>query len=181
MKGIIMLKTNKLLPKNLAANQVVVAMREAAVNVLSANLNVLTVTRDQGKKVWVALGATAAELAAQNLRLLKNTVAAANDKSVATWEAVEQALDARVMPVLDKVGLAAPAQIGVDLFGKGLHQVSAQVVELTRERRLAVQAHRAQAGREEARRRQASRASRGQARRLTRQHPRWRALQRATN
>ena len=132
-----MLKTNKLLPKNLAANQVVVAMREAAVNVLSANLNVLTVTRDQGKKVWVALGATAAELAAQNLRLLKNTVAAANDKSVATWEAVEQALDARVMPVLDRVGLAAPAQIGVDLFGKGLHQVSAQVVELTRVRKVA--------------------------------------------
>ncbi len=132
-----MLKTNKLLPKNLAANQVVVAMREAAVNVLSANLNVLTVARDQGKKVWVALGATAAELAAQNLRMLKNTVAAANDKSVAAWDAVEQALDARVMPVLDRVGLAAPAQIGVDLFGKGLHQVSAQVVELTRERRLA--------------------------------------------
>lgn len=132
-----MLKTNKLLPKNLAANQVVVAMREAAVNVLSANLNVLTVTRDQGKKVWVALGATAAELAAQNLRLLKNTVAAANDKSVATWEAVEQALDARVMPVLDKVGLAAPAQFGVDLLGKGVHRVSAQVIELTRVRKVA--------------------------------------------
>ena len=41
------------------------------------------------------------------------------------------------MPVLDKVGLAAPAQYGVDLFGKGLHRVSAQVVELTREHRLA--------------------------------------------
>jgi hypothetical protein len=33
--------------------------------------------------------------------------------------------------------LAGPAQYGVDLFGKGLHRVSAQVVELTRERRLA--------------------------------------------
>jgi hypothetical protein len=76
-------------------------------------------------------------MAAQNLRLLKTTVAAANDKSVAAWDAVEQALDARVMPVLDKVGLAAPAQYGVDLFGKGLHRVSAQVVELTRERKLA--------------------------------------------
>ena len=43
----------------------------------------------------------------------------------------------RTLPLL-LVGLAAPAQIGVDLFGKGLHQVSAQVVELTRERRLAV-------------------------------------------
>ena len=132
-----MLKTKKLLPKKLAANQVVVAMQEAAVNVLSANMNVLYVARDQGKKVWVALGATAGNMAAQNLRLLKNTVAAANDKSVAAWDAVEQALDARVMPVLDKVGLAAPAQYGVDLFGKGLHRVSAQVVELTRERRLA--------------------------------------------
>jgi hypothetical protein len=132
-----MLKTKKLLPKKLAANQVVVAMQEAAVNVLSANMNVLYVARDQGKKVWVALGATAGGMAAQNLRLLKTTVAAANDKSVAAWDAVEQALDARVMPVLDKVGLAAPAQYGVDLFGKGLHRVSAQVVELTRERKLA--------------------------------------------
>lgn len=132
-----MLKTKKLLPKNLAANQVVVTMQEAAVNVLSANMNVLYVARDQGRKVWVALGATAGNLAAQNLRLLKNTVAAANDKSVAAWEAVEQALDARVMPVLGKLGLAARAQVGVDLFGKGLHRVSAQVVELTRERRQA--------------------------------------------
>ena len=57
-----MLKTKKLLPKDLAANQVVVAMREAAVNVLSANLNVLYVARDQGKKVWVALGATAGKV-----------------------------------------------------------------------------------------------------------------------
>jgi hypothetical protein len=56
----------------LAANQVVVAMREAAVNVLSANLNVLYVARDQGKKVWVALGATAGSLAGQNLKLLKD-------------------------------------------------------------------------------------------------------------
>ena len=130
-----MLKTKKLLPKKLAANQVVVAMQEAAVNVLSANLNVLHVARDQGRKVWVALGATAGSLATQNLQLLKHTVAAANDKSVAAWDAVEQALDDRVMLVLDKVGLAAPAQYGVDLFGKGLHRVSAQVVELTRERK----------------------------------------------
>jgi hypothetical protein len=137
MKGNIMLKTKKLLPKKLAANPVMVAMQEAAVNVHSANMNVLYVARDQGKKVWVALSATAGSLAAQNLRLLKNTVAAANDKSVAAWDAVEQALDTRVMPVLDKVGLAAPAQFGVDLFGKGLHRVSAQVVELTREHRLA--------------------------------------------
>ncbi len=132
-----MLKTKKLLPKNVAANQVVVTMREAAVNVLSANLNVIHVARDQGKRVWAAIGATAGELVAENLRLLKVTVAAANDKSVQTWEVVEQALDARVMPVLDKVGLAAPAHYGVDLFGKGLQRVSAQVVELTRERRLA--------------------------------------------
>ena len=130
-------KTKKLLPKNVAANQVVVAIQEAAVNVLSANLNVLYVARDQGKKVLAVFSATAGNLAAQNLRLLKSTVAAANDKSIQAWDAVEQALDTRVMPVLDKVGLAAPAQYGVDLFGKGLHRVSAQVVELTRERRLA--------------------------------------------
>jgi hypothetical protein len=132
-----MLKTKKLLPKKLAANPVVVAMQEAAANVHSANMNVLYVVRDQGRKVWVVLGATVGNLATQNIRLLKNTVAAANDKSVAAWDAVEQALDQRVMPVLDKVGLAAPAQYGVDLFGKGLQRVSAQVVELTRERRMA--------------------------------------------
>ena len=64
-----MLKTKKLLPKDLAANQVVVAMREAAVNVLSANLNVLYVARDQGKKVWVALGATAGSFGTRAARL----------------------------------------------------------------------------------------------------------------
>ena len=132
-----MLKTKKLLPRNLAANQVVVAMQEAAANVFAANMNVLQVARDQGKKVWVALGATAGDLAEQNLKLLRTTVAAANDKSIAAWEAVEQALEARVLPVLDKVGLAAPAQYGVDLVGKGVHRVSAQVVELTRVRKMA--------------------------------------------
>ena len=132
-----MLKNKKLLPKKLAANPVVVTIQRAAVNVHAANMNVLHVARDQGKKVWVTLGATAGRMAAQNVRLLKNTVAAANYKSVAAWDAVERTLDKRVMPVLDKVGLAAPAQYGVDLFGKGLHRVSAQVVELTRERRLA--------------------------------------------
>lgn len=132
-----MLKTKKLLPKKLAANPVVVAMQEAAANVHSANMNVLYVVRDQGRKVWITLGETAGSLATQNIRLLKNTVAAANDKSVAAWDVVERTLDERVMPVLDRVGLAAPAQYGVDLFGKGLHRVSAQVVEMTREPRLA--------------------------------------------
>ena len=132
-----MLKTKKLHPRNLAANPVVVAMKEAAANVHAANMNVFHVARVQGRKVWVTLGATAGNLATQNIRLLKNTVAAANDKSIAAWDVVERALDERVMPVLDKVGLAAPAQYGVDLFGKGLHRVSAQVVEMTREPRLA--------------------------------------------
>ena len=131
-----MRKTKKLLPTNLAANQVVVAMQEAATNVFAAKMNVLHVARDQGRKVWVALGATAGELAGQNLKLLRTTVAASNDKSVAAWEAVEQALEQRVLTVLDKVGLAAPAQYGVDLLGKGVHRVSAQVVELTRVRSL---------------------------------------------
>lgn len=132
-----MLKTKKLLPNNLAANPVVAAMKEAAANVHAANMNVFHVARDQGRKVWVTLGTTAGTLARQNVRLLKTTVAAANDKSVAAWDAVERTLDERVMPVLDKVGLAAPAQYGVDLFGKGVHRVSAQVVELTRVRRVA--------------------------------------------
>lgn len=132
-----MLKTKQAISKKLASNQVVATVQEAFSNVLAANLNVYYVTRDQGRKVWVTLGATAGKMAAQNIRLLKTTVAAANDKSVAAWDAVEQALDERVIPVLDKVGLAATAQFGVDLFGKGLHRVSAQVVELTRERRLA--------------------------------------------
>ena len=132
-----MLKTKKLSPNNRTANPVVGAMKEAAANVHAANMNVFHVARDQGRKVWVTLGTTAGTLARQNVRLLKSTVAAANDKSVAAWDAVERTLDQRVMPVLDKVGLATPAQYGVDLFGKGLHRVSAQVVELTRERRLA--------------------------------------------
>lgn len=132
-----MLKTKKLLPKKLAANPVVVTIQEAAVNVYAANMNVLQITRDQGRKVWVTLGTTAGEVAARNIRLLKHTVAAANDRSVAAWDAVERTLDERVMPVLDKVGLAAPAQFGVDLLGKGVHRVSAQVVELTRVRKVA--------------------------------------------
>jgi hypothetical protein len=156
-----MLKTKKLLPKKLAANPVVVAMQEAAANVHSANMNVLYVVRDQGRKVWVVLGATVGNLATQNIRLLKNTVAAANDKSVAAWDAVEQALDQRVMPALDKVGLAAPAQYGVDLFGKGLQRVSAQVVELTRERRMAAKrAVRKQAAKKVVARRRARPATR---------------------
>lgn len=132
-----MLKTNKLLTRKLADNPVVLTIQTAVVNVHAANMNVLHVARDQGKKVWVTLGTAAGKLATQNVKLLKHTVAAANDKSVAAWDAVERTLDQRVMPVLDKVGLAAPAQFGVDLLGKGVHRVSAQVVELTRERRLA--------------------------------------------
>ena len=132
-----MLKTKKLLPTDMASNQVVLAMREAAANVLSANMNVLYVARDQGRKVWVALGVTAGTLAEQNLKLLRTTVAAANDRSVAAWESVEHVIEERVLPVLDKVGLAAPAQFGVDLVGKGVHRVSAQVVELTRVRKVA--------------------------------------------
>jgi hypothetical protein len=133
-----MLKTFKHLPKNLANNPVSVVVQEAAVNVLSANMNVLYVTRDQGKKVLIALKETAGDLAKQNVRRMKSTVEAANDKAGEAWDTVEKVLEERVIPVLDKVGLAAPAQFGVDLFGKGLQRVSAQVVELTRERKLAV-------------------------------------------
>jgi hypothetical protein len=109
-------------------------------------------------------------------------VAAANDKSVAAWEAVEQVLEARVMPVLDKVGLAAPAQYGVDLLGKGVHRVSAQVVELTRAAPARRQASGAQAGRKEGRRQApcASRRSGRQAGRLSTQRIRWRGILPAT-
>lgn len=132
-----MLKTLKHLPKNLANNQVSVVAQEAAINVLAANMNVLYVTRDQGRKVLVALKVTAADLATKNVKLLKNTVEAANDKAGQAWDSVEKVLTERVIPVLDKAGLAGPAQFGVDLFGKGLHKVSAQVVELTRDRKVA--------------------------------------------
>ena len=60
-----MLKTKKLLPKKLAANPVVVTIQEAAVNVYAANMNVLQITRDQGRKVWVTLGTTAGEVAGE--------------------------------------------------------------------------------------------------------------------
>jgi hypothetical protein len=132
-----MLKTLKQFPKNLASNPVSVVVQEAAANVLSANMNVLYVTRDQGKKVFIALKETAGDLATQNVKRLKITVDAANDKACEAWDTVEKVLEERVIPVLGKVGLAAPAQFGVGLFGKGLQKVSAQVVELTRERKLA--------------------------------------------
>lgn len=133
-----MRNTKKLNLRKLAANPVVVTMQEAAANVHAANMNVLQVARDQGRKVWAVVGATAGDLAAENMRLLKGKVAAANDRSLAAWGAVEQVLDERILPVLAKVGLAAPAQYGVDLVGRRLQRVSAQVVELTRVRKAAV-------------------------------------------
>jgi hypothetical protein len=132
-----MLNTLKTLPKAVATNPVSVAMQEAALNVFSANMNVLYVTRDEGRKVFCAVKDKAGDLAARNVKLLKTTAEAANDKVVEAWISVEKVLEERVMPVLDKVGLAAPAQHGVDLVGKGLNSLSAQVVELTRERKLA--------------------------------------------
>jgi hypothetical protein len=127
-----MLNTLKTLPKTVLNNPVSVAMQEAAFNVLSANMNVLYVTRDEGRKVFGAVKEKAGALATENLALLKTTVDAANDKVNQAWGSVEGILEARVLPVLDKVGLAAPAQFGVGLVNKGLGKVSAQVVELTR-------------------------------------------------
>ena len=131
-----MLNTLKTIPQSLvttlSTNPVSVAVQEAAVNVLSANMNVLYVTRDEGRKVFDAVAKKAGDLKARNVATLKSTVEAANDKLNETWGSVEQVIEARVVPVLDKVGLAAPAQYGVDLIGKGLTQVSAQVVQFTR-------------------------------------------------
>lgn len=132
-----MLNTFKTLPKTVANNPVAVAVQEAALNVFSANMNVLYVTRDEGRKVFCAVKDKAGELAAGNVKQLKAVAEAANDKVNDAWVSVEKVLEARVLPVLDKVGLAAPAQYGVDLVGKGLGSLSAQVVELTRERKVA--------------------------------------------
>jgi hypothetical protein len=127
-----MLNTLKTLPKSVMNHPVSVTLQEAAFNVLSANINVLNVTRDEGRKVYGVVKEKADVLAAENLALLKTTVEAANDKVNQTWSTVEGVLEARVLPMLDKLGLAAPAQFGVELVGKGLGKVSAQVVELTR-------------------------------------------------
>ena len=126
-----MLNTLKTLPKTVKNNPVSVAVQEAAVNVFSANMNVLYVTRDEGKKVFFAVKDRAGVLVATNVQLLKGAVDAANDKVHVAWDAVEHVIEDRVIPVLGKVGLAAPAQFGVDLVGKGLDKVSAQVVEFT--------------------------------------------------
>jgi hypothetical protein len=126
-----MLNTLKTLPKTVKNNPVSVAVQEAAVNVFSANMNVLYVTRDEGKKVFFAVKDRAGVLVATNVQLLKGAVDAANDKVHVAWDAVEHVIEDRVIPVLGKVGLAAPAQFGVELVGKGLDKVSAQVVEFT--------------------------------------------------
>ncbi len=126
-----MLNTLKTLPKVVKNNPVSVAVQEAAANVFSANMNVLYVTRDESKKVFFAVKDRAGVLVTAKVELLKGTVDAANDKVHAAWDSVEHVIEARVMPVLGKVGLAGPAQFGVDLVGKGLDKVSAQVVEFT--------------------------------------------------
>ena len=130
-----MLHTLKTVPKSLASHQLAIVMREAAVNVWSVNMNVVHVARREARKVFNVLAQRTELLKRRNVRALKLTVEAANDRVNGTWTAVEKVLDARVIPVLDKAGLASPAQFGVDLVGKGLARVSAQVVELTRVRK----------------------------------------------
>jgi hypothetical protein len=133
-----MLKTLKTVPKNLASHHITIVVREAAANVWSANMNVIHVAREEGAKVFIAATQKTNSLKSLNVKALKVTVEAANDRLNGAWTAVEKVLDARVIPVLAKVGLATPAQFGVDLVGKGLAKVSAQVVELTRERKASV-------------------------------------------
>ena len=126
-----MLKTLKTVPKSLARHQLTIVMREAAVNVWSANMNVLHVARREGLKVFNAVAHKTDTLRMRNVKALKTSVEAANDRVIGKWAAVERVLDAHVIPALGKVGLATPAQFGVDLVGKGLAKVSAQVIELT--------------------------------------------------
>ena len=127
-----MLKSLKTIPRTLAGNRVSIVVQEAAVNVLAANMNVLYVTRDEGRKVFGVAFKKAGDLKTRNVAMLKSTVVAANDKLNETWGTVEQVMETRVVPVLDKVGLGAPAQYGVDLIGKGLTRVSAQVLQFAR-------------------------------------------------
>lgn len=127
-----MLKSLKTIPKTLGRNRVSIVVQEAAVNVLAANMNVLYVTREEGRKVIGVVARKAGDLKERQVATLKRGVEVVNDKLNETWGAVEQVFEARVVPILDRVGLGVPAQYGVDLIGKGLTRVSAQVVELTR-------------------------------------------------
>jgi len=127
-----MLNTLKSIPKSLTHHQVTLAMQEAAGNVWSANINALHVTRDETMKVLGAVAQTADHLRARNVKALKTGIVAANTKVNKTWHSVEKVIDTRLVPTLDKVGLARPAQFGADMVGKSLAKVSAQVVALTK-------------------------------------------------
>lgn len=128
-----MLNTLKTIPGKLAEYPLAVTVQEAAVNVWSANVNVLVTTRDEGAKVLGVVVNKARDFEARQIKALKNGVVAANDRLNDTWNSVEKLLEQRVVPVLDKVGLATPARFGVSVVGTGLAKVSAQVVELARE------------------------------------------------
>ncbi len=119
------------LPRQVVNHPVSVAVQEAALNVFAANLNVLQVTRNEAVKVYGAVRRRADDLAVRRVADLKLGLEAANDRVNAAWEGVARLADRRVMPVLDRVGLATPAQAGLDLVGKGLHLVSARVAAVT--------------------------------------------------
>ena len=125
----------KTFPKKFVKHHLTIVVRDAAVNVWSANMNVLHVARNEGLKVFNAVTQKTGTIKDRNVKALKITVEAANDKMGDGWTAVEKVLEARVIPLLGKLGLAAPAQAGVDLVGKGVARVSAKVVELTRARK----------------------------------------------
>ena len=128
-----MLNTLKTLPRKLADNPVAVSVQEAAVNVWAANVNVLVTARDESAKVMGVVVAKARAVEERQLKALKETAVAANDRVNDTWSSVEQVLAARVVPLLDKVGLAAPLRFSVGMVDSGLAKVSARVVEMTRE------------------------------------------------
>ena len=133
-----MLQNFRTIPRKLANRRLAIVMREAAVNVWAANMNVLHVARAEGLRVFNAITQRTEAIRNSNVKALKITAEAANEKLSEGWTAVEKVLDARVIPVLGKVGLATPVQFGVDLVDKGMARVSAKVIELTRERKAPV-------------------------------------------
>lgn len=133
-----MLQNLKTIPRKLANRRLAIVVREAVVNVWAANMNVLHVARIEGLRVFNAVTQRTEIIRNRNVKALKITAEAANEKLSEGWTAVEKVLDARVIPVFGKMGLGAPVQFGVDLVDKGVARVSAKVIELTRERKAPV-------------------------------------------
>lgn len=130
-----MLNTIKTIPATVTHNPVAVALQGAASAIYVANMNFLTVTRLESEKVYRAAAREALGMANRNVKALKAAVAGANARVGGVWRSVENVAEARVVPVLAKVGLGAPAQAGLDLIDKGVRVATQRVGELVRERK----------------------------------------------